>query len=165
MSRYALAQLNIAVMLEPYESPRMRDFVDNLDRINGIADASDGFIWRLQTEEGNASALRPMGEETLVNVSVWRDVESLSRFVHRSAHVEIMRRRREWFERMAEAHMVLWWVPLDHRPSVEEAIDRLARLRRHGASPEAFDFRRVFPAPDAPPAAATPAIGDACPAA
>ncbi|MGN6151956.1 MAG: DUF3291 domain-containing protein [Lysobacteraceae bacterium] len=164
MSRYALAQLNIAVMLEPYDSPRMRDFVDNLDRINGLADASDGFLWRLQTDEGNASALRPMGEETLINVSVWRDVEALSGFVHRSAHVEIMRRRREWFERMAEAHMVLWWVPRDHRPSVEEALERLAHLRRHGATAEAFDFRRPFPAPDAPSTAAVAPIDDACPA-
>ena len=103
MSAYELAQLNIALMKEPLESPRMADFVANLDRINALAESSPGFVWRLKTEEGNATALRPLGEDTLVNVSVWRDVASLNKYVYGSAHVEIMRRRKEWFERMREA--------------------------------------------------------------
>jgi hypothetical protein len=113
MSRYELAQLNIAVMKEPLESPLMADFVTNLDRINALAEASAGFVWRLQTEDGDASALRPMGENTLVNMSVWQDVESLTAFVHRSAHVEIMRRRKECFERMADAFGVLSRAPFE----------------------------------------------------
>src|SRR5215471_18998072 len=111
MSTYELAQLNVARMKEPLESPTMADFVADLDRINTLAEGSPGFVWRLQTEEGNATALRPLGEQTLVNVSVWRDVESLNRYVYRSAHVEVMRRRKEWFEQVRAAYVVLWWVP------------------------------------------------------
>lgn len=148
MSNFELAQLNIAIMLEPLDSPRLADFVANLDRINAIAEASDGFLWRLQTEEGDATALRPLGEHTLVNVSVWRDVDSLNRYVYGAAHVDIMRRRREWFERMNEAHTVLWWVPAGHRPSVSEAIARLDLLRQRGPGVEAFTFRQAFAAPD-----------------
>ena len=108
MSAYELAQLNIARMKEPLESPTMADFVANLDRINALAESSPGFVWRLQTAEGDATALRPLGADTLVNVSVWRDVDSLNKYVYSSAHVEIMRRRKEWFERMREAYVVLW---------------------------------------------------------
>ena len=164
MSRYELAQLNIAIMREPLESPGMADFVANLDRINALAEASDGFVWRLQTEEGDATALRPMGENTLVNMSVWRDVASLNGFVYRSAHVEIMRRRKEWFERMADAYLVLWWIPKGHRPSMDEALARLALLRTRGATPEAFTFRQAFDAPDASAPRAPVEFGDPCPA-
>src|SRR5215467_368240 len=149
MSNYQLAQLNIALMKEPLDSPRMADFVANLDRINALAESSPGFVWRLQTEDGNATALRPLGEDTLVNVSVWRDVESLNQYVYQSAHVEIMRRRKEWFELMREAYVVLWWVPRGHRPTISEAIAKLQLLRAKGPTQEAFTFRSAFPPPDA----------------
>ena len=150
MSGYQLAQLNIGVIKAPMDSPVMADFAANLDRINALAQASTGFIWRLQTEQGDATALRPFDDENmLVNMSVWQDVESLNRYVYNSAHVELMRRRREWFQRMDEAFLVLWWVPRGHRPSVDEAMARLERLRREGPSAEAFTFRGAFPAPDA----------------
>jgi hypothetical protein len=165
MPQYELAQLNIAVMKEPLESPGMADFVANLDRINALAEASAGFVWRLQTEEGDATALRPLGENTLVNMSVWQDVASLNAFVYRSGHVEIMRRRTEWFERLSEAAVVLWWVPKGYRPSVDEAVVKLALLRQKGPSPEAFTFRQAFAAPDATQPQAPFALGDACPAA
>jgi len=148
MSQYELAQLNIAIMKEPFESVRMADFVANLDRINALADASDGFVWRLQTDEGDATALRPMGQDTLVNISIWKDAASLSAFVYRSGHMEIMRRRREWFEPSARAQVVLWWVPKGHRPSEAEAADRLDLLRKQGPTPQAFTFQQAFPAPD-----------------
>jgi hypothetical protein len=164
MSAHEIAQLNIALMKEPLDSPGMADFVANLDRINALAESSPGFIWRLQTEEGDATALRPLGEETLVNVSVWKDVESLNRYVYSSAHVEIMRRRKEWFERMREAYVVLWWVPKGHRPSVTEAIAKLELLRARGPTPDAFTFRNAFPAPDAAQPGATFGFGDECPA-
>lgn len=164
MSGYELAQLNIAVMKEPLESPGMADFVANLDRINALAEASAGFVWRLQTEEGDATALRPMGENILVNMSVWQDAESLSAFVYRSAHADIMRRRREWFERMSDAYAVLWWVPRGHRPSMNEASAKLALLRSKGATPEAFTFREAFSPPDAARPAAAFGLSDACPA-
>ena len=164
MSAYELAQLNIGVVNGPLDSPVMADFVANLDRINALAEETPGFVWRLQTEEGDATALRPMGEDVIVNMSVWKDVESLNQYVYRSAHVEIMRRRKEWFQRMKDAYMVLWWVPRGHRPTVQEAIAKLERLRQDGPTAAAFTFRQAFPAPDA--AARDEAFGldDACPA-
>jgi hypothetical protein len=164
MSSYELAQLNIALMKEPLESPSMADFVNNLDRINAVADQAHGFVWRLQSEEGDATALRPLGPSTLVNMSVWQDVKSLRDFVYRSAHVEIMRRRREWFESMAEAYVVLWWIPRGHRPSIAEAVQRLELLRRHGPTAEAFSLRQVYPAPDEQAATGPSLAGEECPA-
>jgi len=164
MSAYELAQLNIARMREPLESPRMADFVANLDRINALAERSPGFLWRLQTEGGDATALRPLGDDTLVNVSVWRDVESLNRYVYGSAHVEIMRRRKEGFERMREAYVVLWWIPKGHRPGVAEAIGKLELLRAKGPTPDAFTFRRAFLPPDAAQPSAPFEFGNECPA-
>jgi len=149
MSVYELAQLNVAIMREPLESPGMADFVANLARINALAEDSAGFVWRLQTEEGDATAMRPMGADTLINISVWRDADSLNQYVYKSAHAEIMRRRQEWFERMREAHVVLWWVRRGHRPGVAEAIEKLELLRASGPTQEAFTFRQAFPAPDA----------------
>ena len=105
MSTHELAQLNIGSFRAPIDSPEMAEFVANLDRINALAEQSPGFVWRLQTDEGNATAIRPFPDQdnVAVNLSVWSDVDALNRFVFRSAHVEIMRRRREWFERMGEA--------------------------------------------------------------
>jgi hypothetical protein len=165
MSNYHLAQLNIGVIKAPLESQVMADFVANLDRINALAEASPGFVWRLQTEEGNATAIRPFEDDNmLVNMSVWKDADSLSRFVFKSAHTEIMRRRGEWFERMTQAYLVLWWVPQGHRPTVEEALARLAHVRAHGSTPHAFTFRTAFPPPDAEQAGTPFAFGNECPA-
>ncbi len=164
MSTYELAQLNIALMKEPLDSPGMADFVANLDRINALAEGSPGFVWRLQSDEGNATEFRPMGESTLVNMSVWKDVESLNQYVYRTAHAEIMRRRAEWFEKMREAFVVLWWVPAGHRPAIEEAIQKLELLRANGPTEAAFTFRKAFPPPDAANDRAPFALGDECPA-
>lgn len=147
MSRYHLAQLNIASMKEPLESPGMADFVANLERINALAENSPGFVWRLQDEAGDATAIRPFGEQVLVNLSLWQDVESLSDYVYKSAHSEMLKRRNEWFSRLGQAHMVLWWVPAGHRPDVHEAAERLRLLRELGATGEAFSFRERFSAP------------------
>jgi hypothetical protein len=163
MSRYQLAQFNIAVMKAPLESPVMADFVANLDRINAVAEGSPGFVWRLQ-EDGDATGYRPLGETTLVNMSVWADVKSLNDYVYQSAHVQIMRRRREWFERTPEASLVLWWVAAGHRPSIDEAIARLTLLREKGPTPQAFHFGKAFRAPDSEQAGAPFAFGDECPA-
>jgi len=142
----------------------MADFAANLERINAVADRSPGFVWRLQTEDGDATSIRPFeNENLLVNMSVWRDVESLNQYVYSSAHVEVMRRRREWFERMQEAFLVLWWVPDGHRPSVREAIARLEVLRSKGPTAEAFTFRQAFPPPDAPRLQSS-VFDDECPA-
>ena len=164
MSRFELAQLNIGKLTGPLESPPLADFVANLDRINALAEASEGFVWRLQTPEGDATALRPLGDDTIVNMSVWRDVGSLRNYVYRSAHVEIMRRRREFFEPMSEAFVVLWWVPAGHRPSIQEAISKLELLRRNGPTEDAFTFRNAYPAPDEAESRSPFDIGDRCPA-
>jgi hypothetical protein len=165
MSAYELAQLNIGIIKGPMDSPLMAQFAANLARINALADTSPGFVWRLQTADGDATAIRPFeNQNQLLNMSVWRDVESLQRYVYQSAHVQIMRRRREWFERMSAAYFVLWWVPRGHRPSVAEAIARLDALRAKGPGPEAFTFREVFPAPDAPAGERPVTFDDPCPA-
>ena len=148
MSSHELAQLNLAKLLAPVESPQLADFVASLDRINALAEASPGFVWRLQTDAGNATAIRPFGDDILINLSVWKDVESLHRFVYRSDHIDIMNRRREWFDGLREAYLVLWWVPADQRPSLPEAQERLERLRVRGATPDAFTFKKTFPPPD-----------------
>jgi hypothetical protein len=163
MSRYELAQLNVGRLRAPLDSPILADFVGALDRINALADAAPGFVWRLQDDAGNATALRPMGEDMLVNMSVWKDAEALNAFVYRSDHAGVMRRRREWFERI-ELYLVLWWVPQGHRPPIEEALERLEHLRAHGPTPEAFTFGKLFPAPDASPTAEVSSLDDACPA-
>jgi hypothetical protein len=165
MSAYELAQLNIGIIRGPMDSPVMADFAANLERINALAERSPGFVWRLQTEDGDATAIRPFEDENmLVNMSVWRDVDSLNSYVYSSAHVEVMRRRREWFERMTEAFLVLWWVAQGHRPTVAEGVAKLEILRTKGPTPEAFTFRKAFSPPDAalfqPPAI----FGDECPA-
>lgn len=164
MSDYELAQLNIGIIKGPMDSPIMADFAAGLERINALADRSPGFVWRLQTEQGDATAIRPFeNENLLLNMSVWRDVESLNKYVYGSAHVELMRRRREWFERMPEAFLVLWWVAAGHRPTIPEAMARLELLRSKGPTVEAFTFRQAFAPPDAVRSLPL-AFGDECPA-
>lgn len=148
MPAYELAQLNIAELKHPLDSPELKDFVDNLDSINQLAEESDGFVWRLQTDEGDATSIDYFGDKIVVNMSVWENHETLHNYVYRSAHVNIMRRKMEWFEKMKSVHMVLWWVPAGHRPSLEEADEKLRYLDKHGPSPEAFTFKKSFAAPE-----------------
>ena len=165
MSAYNLAQLNIGVIKGPMDSPVMADFAANLDRINAVAEQSPGFVWRLQTDEGDATSIRPFDDENmLVNMSVWRDAESLKKYVYTSAHVDLMRRRREWFKPMREAFLVLWWVPSGHQPSVAEAIAKLDVLRAKGPTAEAFTFRNAFPPPDLAQAHSPDTLSAECPA-
>jgi hypothetical protein len=148
-SAFHLAQLNIAEPKAPPESPLLADFMAALDPVNALADASPGFVWRLQTEEGNATAYRAFEDSLMVNMSVWESVEALREFVYRNGdHVDVMRRRREWFEKMAELFVVLWWIPAGHIPSIPEAEERLTLLRAAGPTPDAFTFREHFPPPD-----------------
>ncbi len=165
MSRYQLAQINIATLKAPLDSPELKDFVDNLDLVNGLAEASEGFVWRLKGDGNDATALRPFGEDIIVNMSVWRDVEALRQFAYGNAtHVEILKRKREWFSRMKDAYMVLWWVPAGHQPTVQEAAQRLDLLRQKGPTAEAFHFGEAFSAPDAEQGGAPFSFKDTCPA-
>jgi Domain of unknown function (DUF3291) len=147
-AEHHLAQVNVALPREPLESPLLAEFVAALEPLNAIADRSLGFVWRLQTEEGDATSIRVFEDERIiVNLSVWESLEALRAFVYGRPHREYMARRREWFEQMADAYLALWWVPAGHIPSVEEAKDRLRTLRRDGPGPEAFSFRVHFPPP------------------
>ena len=143
-----LAQYNIARLVAPLDDPRLADFVEALDRINELGDRSPGFVWRHQNPDGNSTSTRVRGDDAIIiNFSVWESVESLFEYAFRSAHVEVYRRRRQWFEELREAYAVLWWVPAGHAPSVEEADERLDYLREHGPTAQAFTFKSRFPAP------------------
>ncbi len=150
---FQLAQVNVGRAVDDLESPQLQEFMDNLDRINALAEESPGFVWRLQSESGNATDIKPTDDPRFIlNLSVWADAESLFDFVYRSAHTPIMAKRRQWFEKPTLAHQVLWWVPAGHRPTPEEALAKLAVLDRLGPSPDAFTFKQRYPAPDRPDA-------------
>ncbi|POX56666.1 DUF3291 domain-containing protein [Streptomyces sp. Ru71] len=160
---YELAQVNIARLRFPLDSPELKDFVDSLDPVNADADAADGFVWRLQSEGGDATDIAVFGDEWLIiNMSVWRDTNALTAFMYQGRHREMLARRREWFERVSEAMATLWWVPAGHRPTVAEAEARLLHLRANGPTPYAFTLRTTFPAQHADPVlGASPARGAA----
>ena len=145
---FHLAQLNVARLRAPLDSPVLADFVAWLEPINALADTAPGFVWRLQTDEGDATSVRVLDDDMLiVNMSVWESVEALSAFVYRSGHKDVFARRKEWFERVDEAYLVCWWVPVGEIPSVDEAVRRLELLRERGPSPDAFPLKSPFPAP------------------
>ena len=145
---YQLAQLNIARMKFPLDGPEMRDFVTALDPVNASAEASTGLVWRLQDDEGDATAIRIFDDDRwLVNMSVWESLDDLKRFITLPGHLAIMRRRGEWFEKLEEATTVLWWAPGGHLPDLQEAVERLAHLREHGPHSFAFCFAEPFDPP------------------
>ena len=140
-----LAQINIGRLRAETDDPMIAEFMAALDEINALAEQSPGFVWRFMTEDGNATMVRPFEDELmLINMSVWESVESLADYVYRSDHTGYLRRRREWFERIRDAIVALWWVPAGHRPSVAEGIERINVLRANGPTPQAFTFRQPF---------------------
>jgi heme-degrading monooxygenase HmoA len=148
---FELAQINIGRLLAPTDDPLVAEFMEALDSVNALAEASPGFRWRFQTEEGNATAVRPYEDDRiLINFSVWESEESLGDYVYRSAHATFLRRRREWFERTTDIIVALWWVPFGDWPTVDDAIARLDHLRAHGPTPHAFTFRHQFDPMGAP---------------
>ncbi len=160
-ARFHLVQVNIARMAAPLDDPQMAGFVGQLDTLNALAEASPGFVWRFMDELGNATSLRPYPEDDriIVNMSVWASVEALTAYVYRSNHAGTMRRRREWFEPFNGPFLVLWWVSAGTRPTVAEARERLAHLRGHGPSAQAFTFRQGF-TPDGQSTASAPVPAD-----
>ena len=140
-----LSQINIAKMQAPIDSPIMADFVSNLDNINALAEKSEGFVWRLKDDNNNATSIKIFNDDFLiVNMSVWKNADALFQFVYQSNHVEIFKRRKEWFEKMQEMHMALWYIPEGHLPTVSEATERLSYLRSNGETPFAFSFKKRF---------------------
>ncbi|MCF4140324.1 DUF3291 domain-containing protein [Streptomyces sp. Tue 6430] len=151
---HELTQVNLARLKFPLDSPELKDFVDALDPVNADAEAADGYVWRLQSEEGNATDVPVFGDDWLiVNLTVWRDQDALTAYMYRGRHREMLARRRDWFERVQEAMTALWWVQAGHRPTVAEAEARLLHLRAHGPTPYAFTLRTSFPARGAEPVA------------
>jgi Domain of unknown function (DUF3291) len=161
---FHLAQVNIGRALGEMTDPVMADFAAALPAINALAEAIPGFVWRLQTEDGDATAIRPYEDNRiLINLSVWTNLDALRGYVFRSDHSKYLRRRREWFERFERVYVALWWVPDGHRPTVVEAVERLAHLDAHGPTAYAFGFATPF-GPDGLPIEHRAAADDTCPA-
>ena len=148
MAAHHLAQVNIATLRAPLDGPELAGFVAQLGPINALADQHPGFVWRLQTEDGDATAIRPFDDDrVMVNLSVWSSLEALRAFIYATRHLEVMRHRRAWFQRMPDPYLALWWVPAGTIPTVAEAKDRLELLAGQGPTAGAFTFRAPFPEP------------------
>jgi len=149
MSKYHLAQINVGRLLAPIGDPLMAEFVAQLPAINALADATPGFVWRLQTEEGDATSVKVYDDDRiLVNMSVWESLDALREYTYRSSHTGILKFRTKWFEKFDGPYYALWWVPAGHIPTTEEGRERLDHLRKNGVSAFAFSFKNIFPAPE-----------------
>ncbi len=145
---FHFAQINMARARAPLTDPRLADFVAQLDEINALAEQSPGFVWRLQTETGNATDIEVGGDPRLiVNMSVWESPEALFDYVYKSGHLRVLSRRKEWFERLETPSVALWWIPVGTLPTIEDGLARLDHLARHGLTERAFTFKARFPAP------------------
>jgi hypothetical protein len=150
-----LAQINVGRLVAPRGDPAVQPFFDGLDRINALADAAPGFVWRLQDEGGNATAIQVSPDPLFIlNMSVWTDADSLFAFVYRSAHTPVMARRRDYFGRFDGAYQALWWIEAGTIPTINDGLSRLWHLDRFGPSPHAFTFKTRYPTPEraGPPA-------------
>lgn len=148
MSHWELVQLNIAQPIAPLDSAALADFVANLDRINALAEQSPGFVWRLKDDCADAtSSNEPFASDMIINMSVWESVDALHDYVYQSAHIEVMRRRKDWFEPLQSASAVLWWVRQGHIPTLIEAHEKLALLSKLGPTADAFTFKSRMPKP------------------
>ena len=144
--RYQLAQINVARLLKPLDHPQIAGFVSQLDTINALAEQSEGFIWRLKDEvSNNATALNPYQDPLMiVNMSIWKDVDSLMNYVYKSAHVAVFKQRKLWFEKPSKAHMALWWVKEGDLPTANDGKERLEYLQKNGSTAYAFSFAKIF---------------------
>ena len=148
LAAHHLAQVNLATLRFPLDGPELAGFVAQLEPVNALADGTPGFVWRLQTGDGDATSIRPFDDDrVMVNLSVWESLEALRGFVYASRHLDVMRHRREWFLRMADPYLALWWVPPGSVPTVAEAKERLELLAGQGPTARAFTFRAPFPEP------------------
>lgn len=145
---YQLAQINIARARAPLDHPSMRDFVELLDAVNALADATPGFVWRLKTEAGDSSGIRAYEDPLMIiNMSVWRDIEALRAYVYKSSHAYVFRRRKDWFSPIDTPSLGLWWIPAGEIPTVEDGKACLERLARNGPARDGFTFNKAFPQP------------------
>jgi hypothetical protein len=145
---FHLAQINISRLIAPLDDPRIADFVARLEPINALADRAAGFVWRLQSDSGNATDIAWSDDPfVIVNMSVWESVEALHDYAYGSKHIELLRDKARWFEKLGQAGSCMWWVPIGHHPTLAEGRERLAHYHQHGATPYAFWFSRRFPMP------------------
>jgi hypothetical protein len=139
-----LAQLNVGRVRHPLDDPRMAGFVDNLDLINGIAERSKGFVWRMKDDSGSATNIRAFDDpQMILNMSVWESIEALEGFVWQTVHKRFYGRRHEWFGTLEGPYFVMWWITPGHRPDVGEALARLDHLKTHGSSEHAFGWDAI----------------------
>ena len=147
MQKFQLAEINVALMKGiNINDPVMKEFVDNLDRVNALAESSEGFVWRLKDESSNnATSLNPYDDEQiLINLSVWESIEALENYAYRTFHAEIFKRRREWFQTFGKVNMAMWWIPEGQFPTLEEAVEKLDYLQKNGSSELVFDFKNKY---------------------
>jgi len=145
MAQYHIAQVNVGRIVAPIESETMAGFVTRLDEINALADGTAGFVWRLQSDEGNATSIRVFDDDMmLLNMSVWESIEALQTYTYKTAHAELIKDRKQWFSKMDTPYLALCWVPAGHIPTTGEAKSKLEYLRQHGATPLAFTFTKRF---------------------
>ncbi|KPA23043.1 hypothetical protein shim_13360 [Shimia sp. SK013] len=149
--RYHLAELNVARLIAPTDDPRVAEFMDNLDRINGLGKRMPGFVWMMEGSgepgTGNTESAIANDPQYISNLTVWEDVQSLDTFVFNTVHKQFFDRRAEWFEVLGEMHLVMWWVPEGHEPTLDEALARLDDLRGNGPSERAFGWKDLKDAP------------------
>jgi hypothetical protein len=151
MATFHIAQVNIAQAKADMASDLMQGFVSRLDEINTLADCADGFIWRLKEDSGSATAIRVFDDPLLlINMSVWANLDALKHYVYKSLHVELIKDRDAWFNKLGQSHQALWWIPVGHIPNVEEAQKKLEYIRKHGPSAEAFTFAKPYSTPMPP---------------
>ena len=131
------------------DDPIMQDFVNNVDNMNAIADAAEGFIWRLQDEDKDEAIHVFQDDSLIVNMSVWESLECLFNYTYNSGHIEVFKRKKEWFSKMKMMHMAFWYVPEGYEPTFQEAKDRLDYLNTYGDTPYAFSFKNKFTVQDA----------------
>jgi len=145
MSEFHLAQANFARMKASLEDPIMSGFVEQLDYINSLADNAEGFVWRLQNEEGDATDIRVFDDDLILfNMSVWESSEALFEYVYRSDHGKVFADRHNWFLKFERPSLVMWWVPAGALPTVEDAVTKLKYLEQHGPTKDAFTFKEQF---------------------
>lgn len=149
MDEFYLAQVNIAKRLAPMDDPIMQGFVNNLDKINAIADTAKGFIWRLKDEDKDEAAIIFIDDSFIINMSIWENLETLFNYTYNSGHIEVFKRKKEWFSKMKMVHMAFWYVPDGYEPTFQDAKDRLDYLNTHGDTPYAFSFKSKFSVQDA----------------
>lgn len=149
MNNYNIAQINVARMKGiNINDPVMKEFADNLQKVNALAESSEGFIWRLRDDNDNATSFNPYDDEqVLINISVWESIEALEFFVYKTFHTDFLKRRKEWFQTYGKVYTAMWWVPAGQFPTISEATDKLSYLQQNGPSALVFDIRNRFPQP------------------